>query len=454
MSVLNQQDGGARGRRRLRFECDLPFGDSLRLRRYRLGNGLRIYCLRDPAAPVVSYHTWFGVGSRDEAAGKTGLAHMFEHLMFFGTKRRPRGEFDALLEARGVENNASTWTDWTQYTENLPRAALPLVIELEADRLENLVIDEDGFRKERDVVRNERSQTVDDDLYGAASERLWSMAFDGHPYAWPTIGYAHDIAEYTRADCQAFHRRWYAPNNATLVLAGDFDEQRTLGLIRDAYAGIQSTRLERADPPTPTVHKARRATLRKPSPTTKLLRGYPVPGLRDPRSPAVPVLRELLTGGLSARLTRALTRDEELVTTVYASSAPFRDGSLLEIWCDVREGVDAAVVDAALDRELSRLCKEPPSAPELSRVKHQLELAFLTSMESVSGKAEQVGFYDAVLGDPTAPFARLEAYRAITAEDVQALARETFRASRCMRVRVVPSASKRSRRGERAGHAA
>ncbi|MCA9577531.1 MAG: insulinase family protein [Myxococcales bacterium] len=439
-ALAQQLNRGARGHRRIHFESRVPFGPGLSLARYRLGNGLRIYVLPDASAPVVSYQTWFRVGSRDEDPGKTGLAHMFEHLMFFGTTNHPKGEFDRLLEASGAENNASTWTDWTQYHENLPKGALPLAIALEADRMANLHLEPDEWAREREVVRNERSQAVDDDVYGAASEQLWSLAFAKHPYGWPTIGWARDIEAYTRADCLAFYRRWYAPNNATVVVVGDVTESDVLARVRDAYGALRPSRIERRPTPVaPALRADRRKTLRKPTPTAKLLMGYRAPGLTNPDSIVLGVLRELLTGGLSGRLTRAMTRETELASMVYASAAPFREGTLFEIYADLREGVTTEVAEARVVRELQRLASEPVSARELDKVRHQAELSFLTSMETAAGKAEQIGFYDAVLEDPSAVFARAEAYRTMRPEDVMRVARRLFDARARVVVAVQPT---------------
>lgn len=454
-ALAQKLNHGVRGHRRIHFESRVPFGPGLFLARYRLGNGLRVYVLPDASAPVVSYQTWFRVGSRDEEPGKTGLAHMFEHLMFFGTAAHPTGDFDRLLEASGAENNASTWTDWTQYHENLPKSALPLAIALEADRMSNLDLDPEEWAREREVVRNERSQSVDDDVYGAASEQLWALAFDKHPYGWPTIGWARDIEGYTREDCLRFYRRWYAPNNATLVVVGDVSEADVLERVRDAYGALRPAKIaRRPTPPAAALRKSRRKSLVKPTPTAKLLMGYRAPGMADPDSIVLGILRELLTGGLSGRLTRAMTRESELASMVFASAAPFRDGTLFEVFADLREGVTAAVAEARVERELLRLAHEPVSAAELDKVRHQAELSFLTSMETAAGKAEQIGFYDSVMDDPSAVFARAEAYRTMGPEDVQRVARRLFDGRARVVVDIQPTVAKPSTPRERAAQRA
>ena len=206
-----------------------PFGPST-VRRYGLSNGLTILLLEDKSAPVVSYFTWFKVGSRHEKPGKTGLAHLFEHLMFNETLHLKAGEFDKKLEESGAESNAATWVDWTFYHESVPKDRLPLVVKLESDRMHNLVLRDAQVTSEKEVVANERRYRVEDDVEGTANELLYKHAFEKHAYHWPTIGWMEDIQAFTPEDCEEFYRTYYAPNNATVVVVGDFQEAKLLGL--------------------------------------------------------------------------------------------------------------------------------------------------------------------------------------------------------------------------------
>ena len=179
----------------------LPFGPALKIERFTLNNGLSVLLVEDHAAPVVAYHVWFRVGSRHERQGKTGFAHLFEHLMFNEVEGRPAGEFDRKMEEAGAESNASTWLDWTQYNEAIPKDQLSLVIELEALRMSRLVLREPQVASEKEVVANERRYRVDDDVEGAVNELLWKTAFQTHAYHWPTIGWMSDIEGFTVEDC-------------------------------------------------------------------------------------------------------------------------------------------------------------------------------------------------------------------------------------------------------------
>ena len=214
-----------------------PFGEAPVVR-YRLGNGLTLLFLEDTSAPVVSYFTWYAVGSRHERPGKTGLAHLFEHLMFNETETLKAGEFDRMLEENGAESNAATWVDWTYYYESLPADRFSLAVKLESERMGRLVLRDKQVASEKEVVANERRYRVDDDVEGAASELLYKTAFTTHPYHWPTIGWMEDIQGFTPEDCETFYRTFYAPNNAVVIVVGDFQEERLLGLIQKSYGPI------------------------------------------------------------------------------------------------------------------------------------------------------------------------------------------------------------------------
>jgi zinc protease len=442
--LIERLNRGVRKRNaRWTFVRDHAFGDALTLRRFRLGNGLTVLTLVDRSAPTVSYHTWFRVGSRHERPGKTGLAHLFEHLMFNETRNHPPGEFDRLMEGAGAEANAATWTDWTYYYENAPRDALPLLIELEGDRMANLVLRVPQVSSEKEVVVNERKLRVDDDVEGKALELLYDNAFRRHPYRWPTIGWMDDIRGFTVQDCREFYRTHYAPSNATIVIAGDFDASRALSLVQKHYGGLSGTR--RVELPKPSKEPPQRAErvfrLDAPTPTEKLLLGYRAPSFSHPDTAALVVANEVLFGGQSSRLHRLFCLDEEIALSVRGSISPFVDPGLFEMWIFLREGKKKADALALLDREIIRLGSKGPSAVELEKAISQLELSFLHSMETAGGKAEQVGFYETVTNDGAAVFERLAAYREVTVNDVRRAVAKYLRPSRRTRVEILRKAS-------------
>ena len=424
------------------FVNEQPFGHALTLRRFRLGNGLTLLTLVDRSAPTVSYHTWFRVGSRHERAGKTGLAHLFEHLMFNETRSRPHGEFDRLMERAGAEANAATWTDWTYYYENAPRDALALLIELEADRMANLILRAPQVSSEKEVVANERKLRVEDDVEGRALEMLYATAFRRHPYRWPTIGWMQDIRGFTVRDCREFYRTHYSPANAIVVVAGDFDEPKALSQLQRHYGNLAG-----ASPPAPVPtprepaqRKERARQLRAPTATEKLLLGYHVPAFAHPDTPALVLASEILFGGRSSRLHRLLCLDREVAFSVRGSISPFVDPGLFEMWIFAQRGRRCRDALHLLDREIERLGRDGPTASELDKAVNQLELSFLHSMETAGGKAEQIGFHETVLQDGAAVFDRLAAYRAVTGLDIRRVAQRYLRPSRRTRVEIVPNA--------------
>jgi zinc protease len=402
----------------------MPFGASLVIDRYRVSNGLQLLLCEDKSAPVVSVHTWFRVGSRHEQEGKTGLAHLFEHLMFNEIEGRGPGEFDRMLEEAGAESNASTWLDWTQYNIAIPRDQLGLVLKLEAERMGKLVLREPQVTSEKEVVANERRYRVDDDVEGAISELLWATAFTRHAYKWPTIGWMKDIEGFTTQDCEAFYRAYYAPNNATLVISGDFKEKDVLRLVSQHYGMLPSSSLplENAQPEPPQTSE-RRVEVTKPTATEKLVVGYHSPALGDFDHPAVSLLSEVLFGGRASRMHQRLVRELELASEVRAFVGPFHDPGLFELYAAAREGHTAEELLAAIDAELVKVVAEPVTQQEMARAAARFELGLLGGLETADGKASTIGFYEAVLGRPAAAFERLEATRRLTQSDLLRAAR-------------------------------
>ncbi|HEY6080722.1 MAG TPA: pitrilysin family protein [Polyangiaceae bacterium] len=421
LETLNQK---APEHGKLEFVESVAFGSSLAIDRYRLQNGLAILLCEDKSAPVVSVHTWFRVGSRHEQEGKTGLAHLFEHLMFNEIEGRGPGEFDRKLEEAGAESNASTWLDWTQYNIAIPKEQLGLVLELEAERMSKLVLREPQVTSEKEVVANERRYRVDDDVEGAVSELLWATAFTRHAYKWPTIGWMKDIEGFTTQDCESFYRAYYAPNNAVLVISGDFKAPDVLRLISQHYGAMPGSSLPLEDSqPEPPQTSERRLEVRKPTSTEKLVLGYHAPALGDFDHPAISLLSEVLFGGRASRLHQRLVRELELASEVRAFVGPFHDPGLFELFVAAREGHTAEELLAVLDEELKKVTEVPVSAEEMARASARFELGLLGGLETADGKASTIGFYEAVLGRPAAAFERLEATRRLTQSDLLRAAR-------------------------------
>jgi zinc protease len=427
----------------LEFIETIPFGASLAIERYRMQNGLAILLCEDKSAPVVSVHTWFRVGSRHEVEGKTGLAHLFEHLMFNEIEGRGAGEFDRTLEEAGAESNASTWLDWTQYNIAIPKEQLSLVLTLESERMSKLVLREPQVTSEKEVVANERRYRVDDDVEGAVNELLWATAFTKHAYKWPTIGWMKDIEGFTTEDCEAFYRAYYAPNNAVLVISGDFKTADVLRMVSERYGALPSSILPIEDAqPEPPQTSERRLEVRKATSTEKVLVGYHAPALGDFDHPAISLLTEVLFGGRASRMHQRLVRELELASEVRGSVGPFHDPGLFEIYAAAREGHTAEELLAVLDEELKKVIDAPVTAEEMARASARFELGLLGGLDTADGKASTIGFYEAVLGRPAAAFERLDATRRLTQSDLLRAARRYLDASRRSVILVRPDLAK------------
>ena len=409
-----------------------PFGaGGLFARMFRLTNGLKVILVRDPSAPVFAYQTWFAVGSRHEREGITGIAHLFEHLMFNQTEHHPPGELDRLIETAGGDTNAATWVDWTYYRDNLPKAELRLAVELEADRMAHLTLGETQVESEREVVANERRFRVEDDVDGFLNEELYKAAFTTHPYHWPTIGWMRDIEAISIDDCRTFYQTFYAPNNATVVLVGDFDEDAALALIDEQYGKIPSAAIpaDRAAAE-PEQTGERRLSWPKPVTADKLRIGYKAPAIGHADYATLEVASEILFGGNSSRLHRRLVVETEIAASTHAATAPFADPGLYEISVGVQRGHTAAEAEAIVYAELEKLGKEPLEPHELDTAKTRLLTHFWRELRPSAGKAEALGHYETTVGDYRKLFAVADGYKNVTAADIESVVRKYLRPER------------------------
>jgi zinc protease len=413
------------------LEAEAQIGRGITARRFRLGNGLGLLTAIDRRAPIVALQTWYRVGSRHERPGATGMAHLFEHLMFGKTESLPPGEFDRLVERTGGESNAATWVDWTYYRLSLPARDLPLGIRLESERMQHLVLEPTPVEAERDVVTNERRERVEDDVDGWLDEQLMAHAFTEHPYRWPTIGWMEDIRALPLPDIRAFYRTWYAPNNATLVCVGDFDEEALKDLVATSYGAIPSATMPAVTTPRePEQTRERVVRAPKPIATDRLLVGYKAPGQDHADWGTLEIIATLLAGCASARLYRRLVIEYEAASSVDAQLTPFRDPSLLRLAVTAARGHTADEILAEIDRELAVMAEQPPQRAEVEKAKAIAETDFWTSLVDVDGKAEALGHYETALGDFRKVNAIAARLAAVTAEDVARCVRGYLRADR------------------------
>jgi zinc protease len=372
------------------------------------------------------------VGSMDETNGTTGVAHVLEHMMFKGTKTVPPGEFSRIIAAAGGRDNAFTSRDYTGYFQTLHKSQLGLALKLEADRMSQLALTADEFAKEIRVVMEERRWRTDDRPRSLVYEQLMAAALKAHPYRHPIIGWMSDLQNMRVQDAQAFYDRWYAPNNATLVIVGDVEPERVLSTVQSAYGAYAAAKIpDAALAPEPLQNGERRSEVAKLTPTWKLNVGYKSPALGDPDHLPLSVLSEVLFGGRSSRLVKTLLRDRELASDVRASVAPLHDAGLFEIFVSAREGVNATQLLEVVDEELDRVQSEPVTDEEIARARARIELGLLQGLATNEGKASTIGFYEVVLGNPGWAFERLTALGDVNAATVLRVARRYLnRASR------------------------
>ena len=344
------------------------------MRMYRMGNGLRVLLLRDPSAPVLAYQTWFRVGSRHERDGKTGLAHLFEHLMFNETESLPAGEFDRMIERQGGSTNAATWVDWTYYQDDLPGSELELAVRLEAQRMSQLVVKRHQVESERGVVISERRLRVDDDVDGFMSEELFRLAFDkgaSLPLADHRLDARHQAA--IAARCHGLLSDVLRAEQCPLVIVGDIDEAQTLSLIEKHYAAIPAQPLPdghyQALPARPPQTTERRALFHKPVQSDKLLIGYQSPAFSDIEHVQLDFLSELLLGSHSSPIYRDLVVDREIVSSIGASVTPFRDPGLWEVAASLKRGHSAEEALALFDAHLLKVQQSGVSSDDVERTR-------------------------------------------------------------------------------------
>ena len=425
----------------LRCTGQHAFGAHLQAGRFELQNGLTLLLVPDMRAPIFAYQTWFRVGSKDEDPQRTGLAHLFEHLMFKGTHKHASGTFDREMERRGAQTNAATWVDWTYYQEALAVQGdnLATVIDFETDRMTNLVLDTATFTSELEVVKNERRMSVEDSVGGALSEELFALTFKEHAYRWPTIGSMAHLESASMADLEAFYRAHYAPNNATVVLVGALDPVPTLVQLARAYGPLQ----RQATRPRPTVvepaqQAARHKEISRALVAPQLVVGYRAPAQGAPGYAALEMLAEMLVSGDTARLYQRLVTEKQLVTDISGFLAPFAEPGLFEFHATLRPGIDPQAVLSALQSELDAVAGSV-TAGEINKAAQGLELGLLDSLKDVEGCAEALGHHQTNAHDFSRAFTQLEAYTGITAETLGQVAHSTFTPNGRSTVLALPS---------------
>ncbi|MGN2391096.1 M16 family metallopeptidase [Pelomicrobium sp. G1] len=395
-----------------------------------LDNGLKVIVKEDRRAPVVVSQLWYRVGSMDEVNGVTGVSHVLEHMMFKGTRKVPAGEFSRLIAAAGGRENAFTGRDYTAYFQMLHASRLPLATRLEADRMRNLTLSEKEFEKEIKVVMEERRWRTEDRPRSLVFEQLMAVAYLVHPYRRPVIGWMSDLESMTVRDVRDWYHRWYAPNNATLVVVGDVKAEEVFKLAQRHYGKYKPTALPARKPQgEPAQRGVRRVTVKAPAKLPYLIMGYHAEPLRDARNDWEPYALEVLAGVLdgyaAARLNRELVRETRLAQSVGASYDLLARGpSLFLLEGTPSEGRTAAELEAALREQVQRIVEQGVGQDELDRVKAQVVASQVYSRDSMFSQAMQIGQLEMVGLSYRDLDVLIEKLQAVTADQVQAVAKK------------------------------
>lgn len=394
---------------------------------YPLTNGMKMLLLEDHAIPNVATHFFYRVGSRNERPGLTGLSHFFEHMMFNGARKFGPGMFDRVMEDNGGANNAFTSEDITAYQDWHPTAAMPLIFELEADRIASLAFDPKMVESERGVVANERRLSVDNDNESLLHEQLVAAAFTAHPYGWPVIGWASDIDAWKREDLIHYFKTYYAPDNCVLIVVGHFETAEVLKLARQHLEPIPP---QPPPPPVTTREPAqmgeRRLQVRKFAQLPILQVAFHGPAARDPDFVPLSVLEYILLRGQSSRLYQRLVDREQVANSVSGGQSPHMDPSLFEFSIQPRSGVDTDKIEQLLYEELEKISRELVTERELQKAKNTALSDFYQSMKTIRDKANLLGYYELIFGDYRRLFNQVDLIHRVTQDDLRRVARQYF----------------------------
>lgn len=393
--------------------------------RFTLDNGMEVLVVEDHSIPNANMYLFWKVGSRNERPGITGLSHFFEHMMFNGAKKYGPGQFDKVMEAAGGANNAYTTEDVTVYTDWFPAQSLETIFDLEADRIAHLAIDPKRVASEREVVASERTTGLENSNWRTLSEEVKGVAFRAHPYSWSVIGHESDIKAWRQEDLESYHRTYYAPNNALVVVAGDVTIAKVKELAKRYFAPIPTQA-----PPLPVVtvepqqKGERRLYVHKASVTSpNLMVAYHVPATKDADTPALQLLVSILAGGKSGRLKKALIDEQKLATDVEAYLPDTFDPNLFYLYAVATPGTDQQALEKGLLAEVARIRDQGVSVQELDKARNLMLMQSYGELETINGKANALGTYALYYGDYRKLYTLGQDFDKVSPADIQRLAK-------------------------------
>ncbi len=407
--------------------------------KYELKNGLTVLLHPDKSIPSVSIQQWFKVGSKDEVEGRTGLAHFFEHMMFKGTKKFPKDTWGKFLNGKGAEVNAFTSNDYTGYYINAPAEHTELLLQIESDRMRNLLLEVPEVTSEREVVKEERRMRYEDNIDGGIREKMTTLMFEKLPYRWLPIGSMADLNAASMDDLHAFYKTYYSPNNAVLVVAGAFDPATVKGMIEKYYGGLPREEIKRPKvtqevPQT----KERKAVIEREAQAPTVAVGYRLPDLRSPDHYALDLLSIILGQGQSSRLYRQLVYRNEIALNTYASSWGQTLAGQFSVYASLKPKADPDKVAALMEKEVAGLRDGLVGQKELDKARNIFLKDYVDGLKKVAGRARTLASYETLLGDYTRIFSDLKEYQKVKPADIQRVAKLYLKANQRNTVIVLP----------------
>jgi predicted Zn-dependent peptidase len=402
----------------------LECGTEIEIQDYTLENGLKLFVLEDHSVPVITYQVWYKVGARNERPGITGISHLFEHMMFKGSKKYGPEDHARLVNANGGTLNAFTSEDVTVYYENLPASKLELAIELEVERQAYLAINQENLESETEVVKEERRMRVDNSNFGKLVEQLDALSYQQHPYNWPIVGWISDLNSITLEDCINYHKKYYSAQNTTIVVVGDVVAEETYKLVKKHYKKLPAgppidVNLTMEEP----QKGERRATVYKHAQLPWIGIAYHIPEQTHNDAFVLEVLDNILSGGKSSRIYKDLIYEKQMALFAFTLADSRLDPGLFYILAgDIKPGHTPEDVEEVIKAQLKRLAEEPVSDEELQKAKNQLEADFIFALQSTMGKGMQIARSSIFTGDPYYFEKVVDKYRSVTREDIMRVA--------------------------------
>jgi len=407
------------------FSAFILPAQNINVTEHSLKNGMKILFVEDHTVPSICYFVYFKAGGKNERPGITGISHLFEHMMFNGSAKYKPTEFDRLLEENGGYSNGSTWNDFTNYWEEFNSDKLELVLDLESDRMKSLKLDKDNLEQERYIVMEERRLRVDNYPENKQEEELYAHAFAAHPYQFPVVGWMGDLENIKLDDAKNYFKTYYAPNNAVVILTGDFDTKKAIKLFEKYFGKIPAQKPPvKVNNAEPQQNGEKRIELKRDVQLSSFLIGYKSVSISDPEHYALDLLSEILSGGQSSRLVKTLVNDKQLAVEVWTSQDEFEHPGLFKIYVQARQGEELKEIEENVYDILNDIIEDGVTDNELEKVKNKKIRELISYFKTNQSTGFRLGYFHTLTGDYKNAFQLAEIYGAVTKEQIKEAAKK------------------------------